>query len=205
MAVSNPSATVDVARANLTETQSIEFHQASVDESHLNPNSQDFGHSVGVLHHVPDTAAAIMSCVKILKSGAPLLLYLYYDFDNRPALFRALWCLSDYLRRAVRHLPPGMKHIVTDIIAATVYWPLARLCSALEKLSASVHRIPLSYCGHHTFYTMRTDSRDPFGTQLEQRFARVEIKNMMRTAGVCDIRFSSVAPYWCAVSMKIRS
>lgn len=38
---------------------------------------------LGVLHHVPDTQAAIRSCVGLLKPGAPLLLYFYYAFDNR--------------------------------------------------------------------------------------------------------------------------
>jgi len=33
--------------------------------------------ALGVLHSVPDTAAAIRSCAALLKPGAPLLLYLY--------------------------------------------------------------------------------------------------------------------------------
>jgi SAM-dependent methyltransferase len=59
----------------------VQFHQASVAASGLQPNSQDFGYSLGVLHHVPNTAAAIRSCTELLKPGAPLLLYLYYAFD----------------------------------------------------------------------------------------------------------------------------
>jgi hypothetical protein len=44
----------------------------------------DFGYSLGVLHHVADTEGALRAAVRTLKPGAPLLVYLYYAFDNRP-------------------------------------------------------------------------------------------------------------------------
>lgn len=87
-------------------------------------------------------------------------------------------------------------------LAAAGHWPLARLSGALERLGVNVHGIPLSYYRKHTFYTMRTDARDRFGTPLEQRFTRVQIESMMREAGLREIRFSEGAPYWCAVGVK---
>ncbi len=198
----DPSSAIEVARANLAKMENVVFHRASLDDTILQPESQDFGYSLGVLHHVPDTAAAINSCVALLKRGAPLLLYLYYAFDNRPAWFRALWRVSDGFRRIVYRLPAGLKHGVTDAIATGIYWPFARLSCALEKLGVAVHGIPLSYYRNHTFYTMRTDARDRFGTPLEKRFTRAEIEQMMCSAGLDEIRFSDGAPYWCAVGIK---
>ena len=52
------------------------------------------------------TAAAIRSCAELLKPDAPLLLYLYYAFDNRPRWFRWLWRLSNAARLLIRRLPP---------------------------------------------------------------------------------------------------
>ena len=49
---------------------------------------------------------------------------------------------------------------------------------------------------------MRTDSRDRFGTPLEQRFTKVQIKEIMLDAGLEDIVFSESDPYWCAVGNK---
>jgi 2-polyprenyl-3-methyl-5-hydroxy-6-metoxy-1,4-benzoquinol methylase len=72
----DPSQALDVARKVLADQPNVQFHQASVADHQLVPGSQDFGYSLGVLHHVPDTAAAIRSCVALLKPGAPLLLYL---------------------------------------------------------------------------------------------------------------------------------
>jgi SAM-dependent methyltransferase len=198
----DPSAAIEVARVNLAEHPNVVLHQASVDASGLAVGSQDFGYSLGVLHHVPDTLAAIRSCVSLLKPGAPLLLYLYYRFDNRPWWFRALWRGSDGARRLIFRLPPGVKHVVTDVIAALVYWPLARLSWVIERLGGRVGNLPLSYYRDHSFYTMRTDARDRFGTPLEQRFTRQQIEDMMREAGLVDLRFSERAPFWCAVGMK---
>jgi hypothetical protein len=49
---------------------------------------------------------------------------------------------------------------------------------------------------------MRTDALDRFGTRLEQRFTRDEIKQMMHNAGLEDIRFSDSKPFWVAVGFK---
>lgn len=198
----DPSQALIVARRNLADFENVKFHQASVDEAPIKLNSQDFGYSLGVLHHVPDTATAIRSCVTYLKPGAPLLLYLYYAFDNRPGWFRYLWRLSDAFRHVVYRLPAGPKHWVTDTIAFMVYWPLARMSGLLENLGIGVNGIPLSYYRKHSFYTMRTDARDRFGTPLEQRFTREQIEGMMLKAGLVDIRFSEAAPYWCVVGSK---
>lgn len=198
----DPSSALEVAKLTLSSAANVSFHRASVDESPLPPNSQDFGYSLGVLHHVPDTAGAIRSCVAMLKPGAPLQLYLYYAFDNRSSLFKLIWHCSDLLRRAVCKLPSALKHLVTDILAALVYYPLARLSLLAERMGLNVSSIPLSYYRKHSFYTMRTDSRDRFGTPLEQRFTRKEIATMMVAAGLDNVRFSDHAPYWCAVGIK---
>lgn len=200
----DPSAAIEVARANLAEHANTEFHCASVDAPGLPTGSQDFGYSLGVLHHVPDTAAAIRCCVTLLKPGAPFLVYLYYAFDNRPWWFRALWRVSDWARRGVYRLPADLKHGVTDVIAALIYWPLARLSLAMERFGLQVGGVPLSYYRHHSFYTMRTDARDRFGTPLEQRFSRAQIARMLEAAGLTNVRFSNAAPYWCAVGTRAR-
>lgn len=198
----DPSAALEVARRQLAACGNVEFHQASVDDRVLQADSQDFGYSLGVLHHVPDTAAAIRSCVGLLKPGAPLLLYLYYALDNRGVLFRSLWRGSDLVRHVICRLPPGIKHVVTDAIAATVYLPLALLSRAAEAVGIPVGGLPLSYYRRHSFYTMRTDARDRFGTPLERRFTRAQIERMMEDAGLESIRFSDEAPYWCAVGTR---
>lgn len=198
----DPSSALGIARTVLSAASNVTFHCASVDNCPLPPGGQDFGYALGVLHHVPDTARAVRACVSMLKPGAPFLLYLYYAFDNRSAPFQILWRCSDVMRRVICRLPAQLKHIVTDCLAATVYYPLARFALLIEYLGSSADRVPLAYYRHHTFYTMRTDSRDRFGTPLEQRFTRTQIAEMMEAAGLRDVCFSTRAPYWCAVGLK---
>jgi hypothetical protein len=62
--------------------------------------------------------------------------------------------------------------------------------------------IPLSAYRGQSFYTMRTDALDRFGTRLEQRFSREAIQGMMEEAGLHQIVFSDSVPYWCAVGRK---
>lgn len=198
----DPSAALDVARKALAGHRNVDFIPGEVDAPGLRPGSQDFGYSLGVLHHVPDTAAALASCVALLKPGAPFLVYLYYALDNRSPAFRLAWRASEALRRLVRRLPAPAKALCTDLLAATVYWPLAHTARVLERLGADVSGLPLSHYRDKSFYTMRTDSRDRFGTPLEQRFTRAQVEAMMTAAGLRDIRFSEAEPYWCAVGIK---
>jgi SAM-dependent methyltransferase len=162
----------------------------------------DFGYSLGVLHHVPNTPAAIEECVRVLKPGAPFLVYLYYSLDNRPAWYRAAWKASDLMRRSVSRLPNGMRHVVADAVAVSVYWPLARAAKLGEGLGLDVSGIPLSAYREHGLYIMRNDALDRLGTPLEQRFSRVEIESMMQRAGLKEVRFHEGVPFWCAVGTK---
>jgi SAM-dependent methyltransferase len=198
----DPSNAIGVAQATLAGHDNVTFHRASVDEQCLPPASQDFGYSIGVLHHVPDTQSAIRSCVDFLKPGAPLLLYLYYAFDNRGWWFRALWRLSDLGRRLICKFPSWVKHAVTDLIALVVYLPLVTISRVLEWLGFNVAGIPLSYYRKYSFYTMRTDARDRFGTPMEHRFTRGQIVEMMSRAGLVNIRFSEGVPFWCVVGVR---
>ena len=191
-----------VAKKRLSGKSNIDFHQASVESLQLADGSQDFGYSLGVLHHVPDTQAALVDCVRKLKSGAPFLLYLYYAFDNRPAWYRGLWTISDVGRRFVSQLPFRLRKLMTDGIAFVVYWPLARFAAVAEKIGANVANWPLSAYRSLSLYTMRTDALDRFGTRLEQRFTRAEIEAMMVAAGLGDIRFADGPPYWVACGIR---
>ena len=195
----DPSIAIEVARRNLQGMSNCEFHHAGVDEIPLPDLSMDFGYSLGVLHHIPDTQNALASCVAKLKPGAPFLLYLYYKFDNRPAWFRLLWQMSELIRALVSRLPYGLRYAMSQIIAALIYWPLARFAGLAELIGFDVKNFPLAPYRHLGFYVMRTDALDRFGTRLEQRFSRVEIQQMMESVGLERIVFSESIPFWCAV------
>lgn len=199
----DPSSAIEVAKRNLAGNTNCRFHHADVDNIPLADGSMDFGYSLGVLHHIPDTQAAMAKCVKKLKIGAPFLVYLYYAFDNRPAWFRAIWKASEALRFAISRLPHKQRYLASQIIASLVYFPLARIALLLEKSGVNVSNLPLSAYRKSSFYTMRTDALDRFGTRLEQRFSRSQIKEMMTKSGLDHIVFSDGSPFWCAVGYRV--
>lgn len=193
---------LSVAQKNLSTHRSVSFHQASIDSLPFAPASLDFAYALGVLHHVPDTPAAIRSVAEVLKPGAPFLIYLYYAFDNRPRWFRLLWRSTDLIRRAISMLSPRLKNFCCDLIAFSVYLPLARTARLLDRLGILPDAWPLAYYRDRDFYVLRTDALDRFGTRLEQRFTRRRIEEMLTKAGFADIAFSGTAPFWCAVGFK---
>ena len=162
----------------------------------------DFAYSLGVLHHVPDTALAIKSLAKLLKPGAPLLLYLYYKFDNKPLWFKSLWKISDFVRRAISLLPHILKFFLSQIIALIVYWPLAKIACFANFIGLDTKNYPLNSYRNKSFYIMRTDALDRFGTRLEKRFTKKEIELMLLSAGLEKVKFRNEEPFWCVLSYR---
>lgn len=110
-----------------------------------------------------------------------------------------LWKASELIRALVSRMPHSLRYVMSQIIAASIYWPLARIAKSAESLNFDVKNFPLSIYRNRGFYVMRTDALDRFGTRLEQRFSRIEIQQMMEAAGLERIVFSEKSPFWCAV------
>lgn len=196
------SAALEVARRNLAAYENVDFKQASVNDLPFADGELDFAYSLGVLHHVCDTEGALRHISRVLRPGGCFLLYLYYAFDHRPLWFRMLWCITDLARRLISHLPRTPRFIVCEAIAAFVYWPLGRLALLCKRMKMSVTNFPLAYYADKSFYVMRTDALDRFGTSLEKRFTQEQIIRLLIKAGFEKIRFSNKEPFWCAVAVK---
>ena len=195
------TAALQVARANLRATPNCRFWHGSAGSIPLARGSADFGYALGVLHHIPDAARALHACVQLLKPGAPFLLYVYYDLTNRPRWYRGLWQLTIIPRQIISHLPRVPRAWACDVIAALVYVPLARLARAMQRCAWS-GLLPLAYYRNCSFYTMRTDALDRFGTPLEQRFSRNEVAKLLSDAGLERVQFSNASPFWVAVGYR---
>lgn len=196
------SKALTVAKNNLNEFKNINFFEGSVSDNILKESSQDFGYSLGVLHHIPDTLEGIKDCSKLLKKDAPFLLYLYYNLENRPFFFRLLWKISNLLRKFLSILPHKLKYIITSLIAIFVYYPLARIALLAEKMNVDVSNFPLVDYRNKPFYFMQTDALDRFGTRLEKRFSKEDISFMLKESGFKNISFSEGLPYWVCISFK---
>lgn len=190
----DPSDAIEVAKRNLSDYDNVTFHRADSAHIPLEDGSQSFGYCLGVLHHIPDPEEAMRSAVRKLRAGAQFLVYLYYALETKPPWFKAIWKASDLFRKVISRLPFPVKNAATTTIAALIYWPLARLGRPNWPL-VEIYR-------DKSFYTMRTDALDRFGTRLEHRFTSDQIRAMMVRCGLTEIRFSKEKPYWVAVGIK---
>ena len=70
------------------------------------------------------------------------------------------------------------------------------------ELGIKKTNLPLWEYRNNSFYSMRTDSLDRFGTKVEKRFSKKEIEKLMYDSGLIKLDFSLSAPYWCVVGYK---
>jgi len=201
----DPSHSVFHAVQYLSDNKNVRITQADVDTIPFDDNSFDFVYSLGVLHHLPDTASAIIKCVNKTKKNGYFLVYLYYDLDNRNALYKMIFNLSSLIRFTVSKLPSYLKKIICDFLAILLYMPFvftSRILNKFSMLRKFIHYVPLSYYIDKSFYIIRNDCLDRFGTPLENRFSKNEIQEMLKSAGLIDIVFSDRSPYWHAIGRK---
>jgi SAM-dependent methyltransferase len=201
----DPSQAILAADNLVGKNDNVELVMASTDNIPFPDNHFDFGYSLGVLHHIPDTKKALQDCVMKIKPGGFFLLYLYYKLENRPFYFKVFYWLSNIIRLGVSKLPTTLKKLVCNFLSVLFYMPFVLLCRFLRLIGVPEKvrkHVPLQAYERQSFYVIRNDSLDRFGTPLEQRFSRKEIQTMMEETGLKDILFSEKIPYWHAVGKK---
>ncbi|HEY0041882.1 MAG TPA: class I SAM-dependent methyltransferase [Flavisolibacter sp.] len=201
----DPSEAIFAADKLIGPIPNVRLARASIENTPFPDETFDFGMSIGVLHHIPDTKKALQDCVKKVKIGGYFYTYLYYNFENRGSGFKALFKVVNGVRNVTSRLPMKPKKFVCDIIAFTVYLPVVTVGRVMRSMGLNklARKMPLSHYQANSFFWMRTDALDRFGTTLEQRFSRNDIRNMMTNAGLTDIIISNQMPYWHAVGKRV--
>jgi hypothetical protein len=154
--------------------------------------------SLGVLHHIPNTALAIKDVASKIKSGGVFLCYLYYKLENKPVYYRGLFWASNSLRWVISRLPYVLRRFIAQLIAGVVYLPLSRVAKYLVRKGKNVSNFPLHHYANMPFVMLQNDALDRFGTRLEQRFSKRDIEEMITKAGfdVITLKFSDSEPFW---------
>ena len=190
------------AKKNLQFYKNVTLKLCDLTNLPFENNHFDFGYSLGVLHHIPEIKKALSEIRRILKPNAGFLLYMYYSLENEPFLYKNIWKVTNILRRVISILPKKIKMYICDLLAIIIYYPLSILSKILFSLGFDISKIPLSYYRDKSFYTMRTDALDRFGTTYEKRYSKKEIFNLLQESGFNRVKFSNRKPYWCVISYK---
>ncbi len=201
----DPSKAIFAADELLAGVENVRLSQASTDNIPFTDGTFDFGMSVGVLHHIPDTYKALNDCVKKIKVGGHFYVYLYYALDNRGFLFKSLFKAVSGVRKIISRMPQGLKKLSCDVLAVTVYMPVVltgRFVRAIGFKSAA-EQMPLSGYHDRSFFIIRNDALDRFGTKIEHRFTKAQVAELMERAGLSNVIVSHTFPYWHAVGKKL--
>ena len=193
-----------VLKKKFAKDPKIVVLQETVGVNSIPVGSLDLAMSLGVLHHIPDTALAIKDVTRSIKPGGVFLCYLYYSLENKPTYYRLIFKGVNVVRRVISASPQPVRRLSATIIAALVYWPLARLSKVLSKFGRNTSNLPLHHYAEMPFVMLANDALDRFGTSLEQRFSKAEITEMLRAADfdLTTLTFSEIEPFWTFVVNK---
>lgn len=192
------SRAIDSAAKTLQDQPKAHCIQADVCHLPFRNGGIDFTYCLGVLHHLHDPDAGMRSIARV--TSGPLLVYLYYALDNRPRFHRALLAMATAARTVTAHLPKRVMFCLAWLIAAIIYWPLARFARVLERLGCSdiAHQMPLSHYRDYSFKFMAGDAFDRFATPIEKRYSQVEIASWLGRYGR-DATFADHTPFWVSL------
>ena len=201
----DPSNAVLAADFLLGGIDNVRITKAAVETIPFDDETFDFAMSIGVLHHIPDTQQAMKDCVKKIKKGGHFYCYLYYNLDNKGFIFKTLFRISDLFRKVVSRMPAGLKRFSCDVMAVFFYMPFVLTARFFNWLGfkSLAKKIPLSDYTNKSFFIIRNDTLDRFGTKLEQRFSKAQVEELMCNSGLENIVISPASPYYHAVGRKV--
>ena len=193
---------INVSKKKFKKHKNIEYLNIEIKKLDLKNNSLDFAYSLGVIHHLKYPVKSFKIVNKKLKKNSPFLVYLYHNFEENSKLYNYIWQISEIFRKIICKQNFFIKSLICDIIALLVYFPLAKVSLILDKLGFNIKNIPLNIYKNKSFYIMRNDSLDRFGTKYEKRYSKKDILRLFKKTGFYNIKISTKEPYWCAVGYK---
>lgn len=157
----------------------------------------DGAYSYGVVHHTIDPEGAVREIARVLKPGAPLLLYVYEDFATRGLGWRATLAATNVVRQAVSRLSPvGIRRFcaaIAPVVYVTCTWPSRHFRFA--------ERFPYPAWQNPTLKSLVPDLYDRFAAPIEKRYSEAGARRLAEQAG-CRVRASAFLRGWAVWAEK---
>ncbi len=199
-----PSSAINTFIQNTKDNSNIIPIKAFAERLPFIDSSIDLALSYGVLHHIVDTEKAIKEINRVLKEKGVFLFYFYYNLDNRSYFYKLIFNISNLMRRIISKFPNPIKNLTCEILTIFIYLPLVLFTNTIIKFFGSklAMKVPLSSYYNKPFYILRNDCRDRFGTPLEKRYSKEEIKQLLNKNNFSEVFFSNNVPYWHGYAIK---
>jgi SAM-dependent methyltransferase len=156
----------------------------------------DGAYSYGVVHHTADPPHAVREIARTLKPGAPLLLYVYEDFSDRPWPWRAALRLVCLMRAISTRLPAPALMRICRLLSPVVYVA----CTLPSRRFRWAQRFPHR---HNTDpWDLSGDLYDRFAAPIEQRYSAKTAAALVEQAGLTVVRIAQQRG-WMVRALKL--
>ncbi len=180
------SAAVDRAFANTAHLPSAHVVQGDIYHLPVARDAFDFAYSLGVLHHLPDTALGVASVARCVRPGGSVITWLY-------AGGRGKWFARvEPLRQAVSKLPLSVLYWLAFAIAGVGY-PAAiipfRWLSRAGVARSLLDRLPshFKYYVAYPFRVYHADWVDRVSAPVRSYFTPAEAREMLERQGLEEV------------------
>jgi SAM-dependent methyltransferase len=168
----------------------------------LADESFDLVYSYGVVHHLTPPQAAIREMARVARRGATVVIYVYEDFTTRALAMRAGLRTVNSVRGMTTRLPPRLLLRLCQLASPLVYATFTVPHLALRRvpgLRSVAGALPFRH-GKGPF-SLGGDLYDRFSAPVELRFSREGTADLLRQAGLVDVR-TGYERGWVAAGVK---
>jgi SAM-dependent methyltransferase len=138
----------------------------------------DAAYSYGVVHHTIDPPRAVREIARTMKPGAPLLLYVYEDFSDRPWRWRAALALANSARLLTTRLRPSLLMRLCRWLSPVVYV----LCTLPSRHFRWASQFPYRHGSGP--WSLSGDLYDRLSAPIEERYSREGAARLALEAGL---------------------
>jgi ubiquinone/menaquinone biosynthesis C-methylase UbiE/uncharacterized protein YbaR (Trm112 family) len=183
------SSAIDEAARNVADQSNVQCLQGDLTRLPVADEGFDFVFSMGVLHHIADTAGTLRGLVRALKPGGRVRVYLYWKRTGLPG---ALLSLVTLARRFTTRMPFPVLRALCWILSVLLTVAVVLPYRLLAALGVDVKDTwPLAIYIKYPFNVMYNDQFDRFSAPIEKRFSQDEVRELLESAGLHDVRVHS--------------
>ena len=173
------------ARDNTRHLSNVHLVQGDIFRPPLAPAAFDFVYSIGVLHHLPEPKTGFLTLTRLLKSDAPIFIWVYLRRRGRQIAAFSL------MRAISTRMPLRLLDVVCLAIATGQWlaWIVPyRILSRFRATQRFARYIPFTLYARYPFRTLHTDWFDGLSVPLVNYYRREQVEAWYREAGLERVR-----------------
>ena len=138
----------------------------------------DGAYSYGVVHHTVDPEASVREIARVMKPGAPVLIYVYEQFDRRAWPWRLALAVVNAVRQPVSAMSPPAIRRLCAVLAPFVYVT----CTIPSRHFSWAAKFPYPATQNRDIRSLIPDLYDRFAAPIEVRYTEAGARALVEQA-----------------------